>query len=72
MDELVSAAFAILDDEGRDALAVRRLADDLGIRAPSLYKHVTDKAALEAALIEDVLFDIGDVLHAALVRADEA
>ena len=47
---------------------MRRLADDLGIRAPSLYKHVTDKAALEAALIEDVLFDIGDVLHAALVR----
>ena len=68
MDELVSAAFAILDDEGRDALTMRRLADDLGIRAPSLYKHVTDKAALEAALIEDVLFDIGDVLHAALVR----
>ena len=40
MQDLVSAAFAILDDEGRDALTMRRLADDLGIRAPSLYKHV--------------------------------
>jgi AcrR family transcriptional regulator len=66
--DLVRAAFAILDEEGRDALTMRRLADDLGMRAPSLYKHVKDKATLETALIEDVLFDIGDVLHAALAR----
>lgn len=66
--EIVAAAFAILDDEGPDTLTMRRLADDLGMRAPSLYKHVRDKAALEAALIEDVLFDIGGVLHAALVK----
>jgi AcrR family transcriptional regulator len=68
MHDLVRGAFAILDEEGREALTMRRLADDLGMRAPSLYKHVRDKAALEAALIEDVLFDMGDVLHAALAR----
>jgi AcrR family transcriptional regulator len=66
--DLVQAAFAILDEEGAEALTMRRLADDLGMRAPSLYKHVPDKATLEAALIEDVLFDVGDVLHAALAR----
>lgn len=66
--DLVAAALAILDEEGPDALTMRRLADDLGMRAPSLYKHVRDKAALEAALIEDVMFDIGDVLHAALAK----
>jgi AcrR family transcriptional regulator len=66
--DLVHAAFAILDEEGPDALTMRRLAEDLGMRAPSLYKHVADKATLEAALIEDVLFDMGDVLHAALRR----
>jgi AcrR family transcriptional regulator len=66
MDDLVDAAFAILDAEGRDALTMRRLADELGMRAPSLYKHVRDKAVLEAALIEDVLFEMGDHLHAAL------
>ena len=70
--DLVDAAFAILDEEGPDALTMRRLADDLGMRAPSLYKHVQDKATLEAALIEDVLFDMGDVLHAALGRARAA
>jgi AcrR family transcriptional regulator len=66
--DLVASAFAILDAEGPDALTMRRLADDLGIRAPSLYKHVQDKATLEAALIEDVLFEMGDVLHNALTR----
>ena len=66
--DLVAAAFAILDADGPDALTMRRLGDDLGMRAPSLYKHVRDKAALEAALIEDVLFDMGDVLHAALAK----
>jgi AcrR family transcriptional regulator len=64
----VGAAFAILDEGGPDALTMRRLADDLGMRAPSLYKHVPDKATLETALIEDILFDMGDTLHAALAR----
>jgi AcrR family transcriptional regulator len=30
---------------------MRRLADRIGIRAPSLYKHLPNKGALEAALI---------------------
>jgi AcrR family transcriptional regulator len=30
---------------------MRRLADQLGIKAPSLYKHLPDKTALEAAII---------------------
>lgn len=64
----MEAALAVLDADGPGALTMRRLADDLGMRAPSLYKHVRDKAALEAALIEDVLFDIGDALHAAVLR----
>src|SRR5918995_1730672 len=36
---------------GTAALTMRRLAERLGIRAPSLYKHLPDKAALEAAII---------------------
>jgi AcrR family transcriptional regulator len=66
--QIVDAAFAILDREGAEALTMRRLGDDLGIRAPSLYKHLPDKAHLEAALIEDIFFAIGDVLHEALRR----
>jgi AcrR family transcriptional regulator len=70
--EIIDAAFAILDGEGGDALTMRRLADDLGMRAPSLYKHFPDKGHLEAALIEDIFFDIGEVLHDALARPGRA
>jgi AcrR family transcriptional regulator len=48
--EIAAAALELLETEGADALTMRRLAHRLGIRAPSLYKHFEDKAALEAAL----------------------
>ena len=49
--EIVAAARGILEEEGAEALSMRRIAERLGIRAPSLYKHVPDKEALEAAII---------------------
>jgi AcrR family transcriptional regulator len=55
LDEIVAAARELLEAEGPDGLSMRRVADAIGIRAPSLYKHVPDKAALEAALIADGL-----------------
>lgn len=51
-EAIVAAALAILEAEGREALTMRRLADAVGIRAPSLYKHFPDKAAVELVLIE--------------------
>ena len=47
----MAVARELLEQEGPDALTMRRLAERLGIRAPSLYKHLPDKAALEAAII---------------------
>ncbi|WP_031172376.1 TetR/AcrR family transcriptional regulator [Streptosporangium roseum] len=70
--EIVSAARVLLEEEGRDALTVRALADRLGIRAPSLYKHFSDKAAVEAALMERGLAETGAALHAALDAARHA
>jgi AcrR family transcriptional regulator len=49
--QIVAAARELLETEGAEALTMRRLADRLGIRAPSLYKHLPNKAALEVALI---------------------
>ena len=49
--ELFAAARAILEAEGPEALSMRRVADRVGIRAPSIYKHLADKRQLEAALI---------------------
>lgn len=45
-DQIVTAALAIVDDEGVDALSLRRLADRLGVTAMSIYWHVRDKAEL--------------------------
>ena len=45
-DEIVAAALAQLDEAGLDGLTLRRLAERLGIRAPTLYWHVRDKREL--------------------------
>src|SRR3954454_7730506 len=49
--EIVDVALELLEEEGAASLSMRRLADRLGIRAPSIYKHLPDKQALEAAII---------------------
>ena len=51
--QIVAAARELLETEGPDALTMRRLGEKLAIRAPSLYKHLPNKAALEVALIAD-------------------
>lgn len=39
-DAIVSSGLAIVDDGGPDALTMAAVAADLGVRSPSLYKHV--------------------------------
>jgi len=51
--EIVDAARELIESEGSEGLSMRRVADRLGIRAPSIYKHLPDKRALENALISD-------------------
>jgi AcrR family transcriptional regulator len=63
--EIVSAARALLEAEGREALTLRTLAARLGIRAPSLYNHFPDKASLESALVATGLFELGLTLETA-------
>jgi AcrR family transcriptional regulator len=63
--EIVVAARELLDEHGPDALTMRRLAERLGIRAPSLYKHLPDKAALEVAVIATGLEDLAVILEEA-------
>jgi AcrR family transcriptional regulator len=66
--DIVATALGILEVDGPEALTMRRIGADLGIRAPSIYKHFADKEALEAALIEEGLAEIGEVLHQAAAR----
>lgn len=64
--DIVAAARRILEEEGADALTMRRLAAAVGMQAPSLYKHFPTKRAVEAALIEQGMLEFGNALHAAL------
>ena len=64
--ELVDTARALLDEEGPEALSMRRLAERVGIRAPSIYKHLPDKQALEAALISDAFEEVATLFAEAI------
>ncbi len=49
---ILEAAEQILDEQGVAALGMRSVADRLGVRATSLYKHVGDLAGLQEWLAE--------------------
>ncbi|MFJ1694121.1 TetR/AcrR family transcriptional regulator [Streptomyces sp. NPDC088252] len=61
----MAAARELLDAEGPDALSMRRIAERVGIRAPSLYKHFPDKAAVEAGLQVQGMTQLAEELEAA-------
>jgi TetR/AcrR family transcriptional regulator, tetracycline repressor protein len=58
-NEIVAAALTQLDETGLEGLTLRRLAERLGIRAPTLYWHVRDKRELldllSGAIMEQAL-----------------
>jgi len=62
--EILDVARALLAREGVEALTVGRLAGELGIKPPSLYKHFTGKRQLEAALIAEGLEAQAEALEA--------
>jgi AcrR family transcriptional regulator len=69
--EIVAAARELLEAEGPDGLSMRRIAQRLGIKAPSIYKHLPDKQALEAALISAGFEEWAEAFEAALRGADD-
>jgi AcrR family transcriptional regulator len=51
-DRVLAAACELADEDGLDALTMRRLADALGVEAMSLYHHVPNKDAILDGLVE--------------------
>ncbi|MEO0033734.1 MAG: hypothetical protein RIS94_3492 [Pseudomonadota bacterium] len=54
---IVAATVDLLNEAGLDALSLRKVADRLGVRAPSLYWYVEDKPALLSLVAETVFRD---------------
>lgn len=57
-EAILTAALRIVDDEGIDALTMRRLASTLEVNPMSLYHHLPNKAAVLAGLAELVFADM--------------
>jgi TetR/AcrR family tetracycline transcriptional repressor len=53
-ERVIEAALRLIDDEGIEALTMRRLARTLGVDAMALYYHLPDKQSLLRALVESV------------------
>jgi TetR/AcrR family tetracycline transcriptional repressor len=53
--QIVTEAVALLDADGLDGVTLRRLAQRLGVQAPTLYWHIPNKAALVTAIAEEIL-----------------
>lgn len=54
-DEVLQGALRLLDDEGLEALTMRRLADALDVQAGAIYWHFANKQELYDAMIEEIL-----------------
>ncbi|MGC7097380.1 TetR/AcrR family transcriptional regulator [Amycolatopsis lurida] len=70
--QIVEAARALIEEGGSQALTMRAIADRLGIRAPSLYKHFPDKLAVEAGVIAIAMDDLAAELAKAKSLAELA
>jgi AcrR family transcriptional regulator len=49
--QIIAAGRRLLEEQGPEALSMRNVAAEIGIRAPSLYEHVADKRTLENAIV---------------------
>lgn len=67
---IVAAGRAIVESEGPEGLTMQRVASEVGVRAPSLYKRVRDRRDLVRLIVEDAVRELTRVLDAAAATGD--
>lgn len=70
-ETVVEAARGLIERDGVDHLSLGSLAAELGIKPPSLYRHVDSKSALLRAVNERTYADLFAAYAAALRRAGD-
>jgi len=55
---VVTAALKVVETEGGDALTMRRVADEIGVSASSLYGYVANKEELVQLVLEQIMTEI--------------
>src|SRR5580704_6490748 len=64
--DVIAAAAELADEAGFQELTMGLLAQRLGIRTPSLYKHVTDLADLRHRIATQAMSELGEAVRDAL------
>ncbi|MGH8940838.1 MAG: TetR family transcriptional regulator, partial [Actinomycetes bacterium] len=57
-ERVLRAAIALADEAGIESLTMRRLGQELGVEAMSLYRHVANKDDILDGIVDLVLGDI--------------
>jgi len=65
-DDVVAAAAGLIDEIGYHELTMGRLAQRLGVRAPSLYKHVDGLADLQHRIATLATTELGNAVRDAM------
>ena len=65
-DDVVAAAAELIDEIGYHELTMGLLAQRLGVRAPSLYKHVDGLADLQHRIATLAMTELGDAVRDAM------
>lgn len=60
---ILRAALAIIDSDGLNGLTVRKLSARLGVTAMAIYRHFTNKAAIEHEMVDLVVGDYDVINH---------
>jgi AcrR family transcriptional regulator len=63
---IVAAARDFLEEGGLEAVSMAAIAERVGIRPPSLYKHFAARDALLIAVVTEVALDLGRALESAI------
>ncbi|HZW40805.1 MAG TPA: helix-turn-helix domain-containing protein, partial [Agromyces sp.] len=58
VDEVVGTAIQLADEEGIEALSMRRIADRLGLKPMSVYTYVPGKAELIDLMVDQVAGEV--------------
>ena len=58
LETIIETARLLIERDGVESLSLGKLAEELGIKAPSLYRHIANKNALLHAVIEQTYLNM--------------
>jgi AcrR family transcriptional regulator len=70
VEDIVAAGQRVLESEGIDGLTMQRVATVVGVRAPSLYKHIAGRGELMRLIVEATVIELGRALESAVLGHD--